>query len=291
VPDDPRRERLRLGESALEIALLDWGGEGPPVLLHHANGFCAALWAPVAEKLCSRFRVFAMDARGHGDSAKPAATAGNYSWARFGADAAAVADLLTQRHGRLPLAIGHSFGGTALVLAAIERPHCFERLLLLDPVVLPSGAARRARISRGHVLAEAARRRRAVWASRAEAREAWAAKDMCAGWEPAALDLYVREGLRERDDGLFELKCSGEVEATIYENNLSVDVMALLPKLEAPAAVVWARRGHFPRAHMEALASAMRRGVLREAPTGHFVPMEDPSWVVQEALAAQLSVG
>ena len=49
----------------------DWGGEGPLALLHHANGFCSALWAGVAERLRGRFRVIAMDARGQGDSSQP----------------------------------------------------------------------------------------------------------------------------------------------------------------------------------------------------------------------------
>jgi len=42
-----RRRKLALRDSAIEIALLDWGGEGPLALLHHANGFCAAAWAPL----------------------------------------------------------------------------------------------------------------------------------------------------------------------------------------------------------------------------------------------------
>ena len=54
------------------IHYLDWGGEGPPLILIHATGFLAALWQPIAEHLSSTFRVIAMDQRGHGDSDKPA---------------------------------------------------------------------------------------------------------------------------------------------------------------------------------------------------------------------------
>jgi len=45
------RRKIRLPESGIEIALLDWGGDGPIALLHHANGYCAAIWAPVAERV------------------------------------------------------------------------------------------------------------------------------------------------------------------------------------------------------------------------------------------------
>ena len=56
------------GDASIEIAGLDWGGDGPIALLNHANGFCAATWGLVAGKLCERFRVVGIDARGHGDS-------------------------------------------------------------------------------------------------------------------------------------------------------------------------------------------------------------------------------
>ena len=39
---DVIRRRVSLA-SGLEIALLDFGGDGPLALLHHANGFCAGL--------------------------------------------------------------------------------------------------------------------------------------------------------------------------------------------------------------------------------------------------------
>lgn len=289
--DGVRREKLRIPGSELDLALLDWGGAGPPALLHHANGFCAALWAPVAERLRAHFRIFAMDARGHGDSSKPAASPSSYAWAHFGADAGAVAAELVRRHGRLALGLGHSFGGTALALAAIAGPGLFERLVLLDPIVPPSEPVQRERASRGGALAAGARRRRVVWESRAQARQKWAGRETFADWEPVALDLYLAEGLADRDDGRVELKCPRDVEATIFENNSSVDVMELAVKLETPTVVVWARRGNFSRQHFEQLAARMQRAEVRDAPTGHFVPMEDPAFVAEVVLDAQRSTG
>jgi pimeloyl-ACP methyl ester carboxylesterase len=58
------RRKIRLPESGIEIALLDWGGDGPIALLHHANGYCAAIWAPVAERLRCHYRVIEVDS-GH----------------------------------------------------------------------------------------------------------------------------------------------------------------------------------------------------------------------------------
>ena len=33
----------------LQINALDWGGDGPPLLLQHPNGFCAGFFDPVAQ--------------------------------------------------------------------------------------------------------------------------------------------------------------------------------------------------------------------------------------------------
>ena len=136
--EDVQRRHVELS-SGLEIALLDWGGEGPLALLHHANGFCAGCWAAVAEGLRPRYRVIAMDARGHGDSSKPRGGE-SYRWEHFGRDAGEVAAALAALSGagRVALGLGHSFGGTALLTAAAERPALFERLVLVDPIVPPA---------------------------------------------------------------------------------------------------------------------------------------------------------
>src|SRR5690606_20922179 len=135
-------------------ALLDWGGDGPLVLMHHANGFCAGTLGLVAEALVPAFRVIGMDARGHGDSTKPEEPEA-YSWEAFALDALAVAEALAPAHGgRVAVGVGHSFGGTALLGAAARRPELFGHLVLVDPVLPPPpGAAgldpeRAARVAR-----------------------------------------------------------------------------------------------------------------------------------------------
>ena len=134
------RRKLRL-DAGVEIALLDWGGDGPLALLYHANGFCAGVWGLVAASLRQHYRVIAMDARGHGDSSRPAG-ARAYHWDRFAEDGIAVAERLLEESGRrsVALGLGHSFGGTSLLSVAARRPDLFERLILVDPVV-PAPAA------------------------------------------------------------------------------------------------------------------------------------------------------
>jgi pimeloyl-ACP methyl ester carboxylesterase len=281
-----RRRRIPLPARGVELALLDWGGEGPLALLHHANGFCAAVWDPVAEGLRERFRVVALDARGHGDSSKPE-DAEAYRWPEFGRDLAALAAILAAESGPVALGLGHSFGGTATLLAAGERPDLFERLLLVDPVLFPRRTFESdpERLARAGGMAEGARRRRHVFPDRASARASWRRRETFAHWDPRALELYLAEGLADRPGGGVELKCPGEVEAAIFERGASIDAMAEARRLRTPALVLAARRGSFQRAHFEEFARVMPDGRVREVDTGHFVPMEAPGLVVREALA------
>lgn len=286
------RRRVALPQSQVEIALLDWGGEGPLALLHHATGFCAALWAPVAERLRPHFRVVAMDARGHGDSSKPEPGEA-YAWENFGRDAAAVAASLAPECGPVALGVGHSMGGTALLLAAAARPDLFERLVLVDPIVRSEVLARSTEGHAAHAspMVEGARRRRAVWESRDEARAKWSAKDMFAGWSPRVFELYLAHALADRPDGRVELRCPTEVEASVFQHAPELDAMSSAERVAAPTLVLWARRGNFPRAHFEALAARMRDGHVRDADAGHLVPMEAPELVAAEALAFSAPAG
>lgn len=283
--DEVKRIRLSGGDPGVEIALLDFGGRGPAALLHHATGFCAALWAPVAERLTDRFRVFAMDARGHGDSSKPAPPDA-YRWDAFGRDVEAVASRLADTHGPLALGVGHSFGGTALTLAEGARPGLFGRLVLVDPVIPPTDPEVRKTFGRGNPMADTARRRRRDWQSRADARARWAGRPVFAAWTPRALDLYAAEGLEERSDGGVTLKCPPEVEASVFENAASVDPMLHAHGLRASVLVLWARDGNFPRAHFEEFARRMPDGSVRELDAGHLVLMEEPDLLVAEVLGA-----
>ncbi len=282
-----RRRKLALPDSAIEIALLDWGGEGPLALLHHATGFCAGVWGPVAERLSDHYRVIAMDARGHGDSSKPEG-ADCYRWELFGRDVLGVAEILAAEHpdGRVALGLGHSFGGSSILMASAERPDLFERNVLVDPVILPPAWARAASAadSPGNAFAERARKRRQVWSGRKAAREKWLEKELFADWDPRALDLYLAEGLADRSDGQVELKCSGEIEAAIFEATGSFDLWSAAERVRTPTLIEWAARGSFPRTVFEQFAARMTDARVCDIDAAHLAPMQHPDRVVAPIL-------
>lgn len=265
--------------------MIDWGGEGPLALLHHANGFCAGMWALLAEDLRPHYRVVALDARGHGDSTAPPPGPA-YEWMNFVDDLIPLAERLAEEQGAaIAYGIGNSFGGLVTAYAAGLRPDLFERVAMLDPVIRPkSGSIEDYRehmpVPSGdagsHPLAEAARRRQRVWPSRELALEKWTGKEMFENWDPRALRLYVDEGMRDREDGQAELKCDPKVEAAVFDGAGIVDIFDVAEKIEAPTLMLRAGRGYFPMALYEQVAAAIPDAKLLELDIDHLMPMQNP---------------
>ena len=115
---------------------LSWGAERtelPSMLLLHGITSSALSWVRVGPALADRYRVYALDMRGHGESIKPAR--GAYSLRHTADDAAALIEALGLER---PVLIGHSWGGaTAMVLASgagSQRPVPeFAKVILEDP--------------------------------------------------------------------------------------------------------------------------------------------------------------
>lgn len=270
----------------LAIAGWDWGGDGPLAILSHANGFCGALWALVAEGLHEEYRVVALDARGHGDSDAPPEPAG-YRWDFFVSDLAGVARALCEESGTSSVAygIGNSFGGIVTAATEARHPGLFDRVAMLDPPIHPD-AALLARLGlepgerRPSVVAEQARRRSAVFPSRDFVRTAWRGKALFESWDPRAFELYVTHGFRDRPDGQVELKCNPEVEATIFDTTGSLDAFAFAPEVNAPVLLVRAAAGFIEPAVFEHLAGRIPNCRLEIVAAGHLMPMEAPDLTV-----------
>lgn len=96
---------------------LSWGAEHterPAALLLQGITSSAKSWVRVGPALADRYRVYALDMRGHGESIKP--PPGSYSLRHTADDAAALIEALRLER---PLVIGHSWGGaTAIFLAS-----------------------------------------------------------------------------------------------------------------------------------------------------------------------------
>ncbi len=133
---DTRAQSHTIDLPAGRFHYLSWGDERtelPSVLLLHGITSSAQSWVRVGPELANRYRVYALDMRGHGESPKP--SAGAYSLRHTADDAAAFMEVLNLER---PVVIGHSWGGaTALVLASgagSQTPvPAFSHVILEDP--------------------------------------------------------------------------------------------------------------------------------------------------------------
>ena len=117
---------------------LEWGEpEAPPVLLLHGGNQSAHSWDLVSLHLADRFRVVALDQRGHGDSEW--ARDSDYSSQAMASDAEAlVAALGLER----PIVFGHSMGGRNTLRLALDHRDLPRALVIVDvgPEVAAEGA-------------------------------------------------------------------------------------------------------------------------------------------------------
>ena len=267
------------------IHYLDWGGDGPPLILIHATGFLAALWRPIAERLAGRFRVVAIDQRGHGDSAKPD---DGYRFEAFATDLQRLIEALALDG---PLAAGHSSGGTTIVVHAAQRPGVIRRAVLIEPILPPpNGYVRPQGRRNSNSLAQAARRRRAVWPDREKLFRSYRSRPTFRTWRQDVLRLYVEEGTRLRpDDGQVELKCPPEIEAQFFEAVPLLHPWPMLATLQCPALLLWGGESHLHAGLGEQVEEAIPHARTAVVPgTTHFLPQERPDEVarlIEEFLA------
>lgn len=260
------------------IALHDLGGEGPVVLLLHATGFCGMTLAPLAPVLATRCHVVAADLTGHGAAAAPPGDE-PLSWHGTAQDLAVAlqaADL-----GPL-LVLGHSMGGAVGLALAAELPEAVDALYVYEPSIvevenLPVGVT---------YLADEVRRRRAMFASRAEALAAYRDREPFRRFDERALAAYVEHGFTDLADGSVRLACTPDDEARTYlGNDIRPDDVANVTALVTIAHGVPGEFGGalVPPAVARALPHAR---VIEHDDLTHFGPFEQPGRIAREALAA-----
>ena len=277
----PRNSENRIVKVAstngVKVEMYDMGGNGPNMLLSHANGFHGRCWKPVADNLVKRFHCYSFDHRGHGDTKAPKDWKVN--WAGYGADATAAAKAIAEPGGII--GVGHSMGGATLLIAAIKNPGLFRGLLLYEPIVKPDDV--RMPANRPNHLAEGAARRKKTFKSYEEAIANYSNKMPMTHFTPEALEAYVRGGFTQSDDGAVHLKCDPALEAENFRNPEIPNLWKKLPELDIP---VWVLSGHpepfQPSGFAEAIADRLPQGNhIEYSDLDHFGPFVDPSRVAR----------
>jgi len=132
--------RHEIARPGMRIHYLDWGTQGRrPVVFLHGAALNAHTWDVVCLALRKDFHCYAVDQRGHGESAW--AEDGDYSGEAHRGDIEAFVDRLGLDQFVL---VGHSMGGFNAFNYAFHHSHRLAALVLVDagPSILVKGAKR-----------------------------------------------------------------------------------------------------------------------------------------------------
>ncbi|MGK2965441.1 MAG: alpha/beta fold hydrolase [Tepidiformaceae bacterium] len=272
-----RPTESRVTANGVELAYFEWPGDGPTLLMSHATGFHARIWDQVIARLPGR-HVISVDLRGHGRSSRPAPP---YSWRTFGEDLGEFVRVLGLRN---LIGVGHSMGGHSVAFAAALQQDAFDALVLIDPTFSEEAFYGNRPGSMDHI-----RRRRNEWRSPQEMFERFQGRAPFASWDEKTLRDYCDYGLlrSESGDG-FELACLPDIEAAIYEGNVTGNVYPEVSRLTIPVRALLARErvpgsagGNFDGSvtHADFFRHVPQAESFRFSAHSHFLPMEAPTIV------------
>lgn len=128
VPIQPNATFITTSDG-VQLEVLDYGGQGSPVLLISGSGATAHAFDEFAPRLAIHHRVYGVTRRSYGRSGTPPLDPANYSIRRLAQDVVDVLDKLGVEKATL---IGWSFGGAELSAVAQHAPDRISALVYLD---------------------------------------------------------------------------------------------------------------------------------------------------------------
>ena len=264
----------------VSVAIHEFGGAGRPLLLSHATGFHGYCYLPIADELSDEFTSFALDYRGHGDTARP--DDWGVEWERYGDDALVAARAIAPDGGLV--GFGHSMGGAGLLMAAHRDPGLFDVIVVFEPIVFPPREIdpHEGTENNGTVLSRGARKRRATFDSFDDAIANYSSKPPMMAFDPDVLRLYVAHGFRPSPEGV-RLKCDPEHEARTFDTGGVHTTWAELPGIDTKVVVVAGKVDEFgPAAIAREISERLPNATYVERDEwNHFAPFVDPTAMAQ----------
>lgn len=237
----------------------------PAVLLLHGLMGHARHWADTARWLAERYRVVALDQRGHGASERPADA---YGPGVFAADAEAAVEQL----GLAPVAlVGHAMGALTAWQLAARRPELVRALVICD--------------MRASALGAKSQREWQEWfaswplpfATRAEAAHWFGEADPRLPEPRPARGEYFAEVMVEREDGWWPAFSRRQLLAARAAWALDAH-WEELAQVACPTLVVRGPDGELGRAEAQEMVRVLPRGRYAELPdAGHLPHRERPA--------------
>lgn len=205
----------RVQANGLEINYDEWG-EGPPLVLVHANPFDNTLWLYQTAHFSTYYRVIAPDVRGYGRSSKPSS--------KFGIKDLSEDVFAVCRSLGLDEAVfgGISVGSSIIQQLAADHPEMVRALILAGSGYHPTGTRRKF-----------ADERAKGYASAKGYREVHMRALVTEEFQKSKLGAYLLSTFLERDPAI-----NTETIVRLFEGYLDWDQSAATASLTCPALVV-----------------------------------------------------
>lgn len=198
------------------------------------------------------------------------------------------------------IAVGHSFGAIATIIAAIAHPDRFKALILLDPTILPEHVTDALKALRAtdslddFPLATRASKRQQYFDNRQLAFDHFREKSLFSDWSDDALWLYINHGFQV-DGECIRLVWPPEWEAYYYKT-IYTDIWDVLPHLSDKLPVLLIRGGNsdtFYESEVQRFLEILpHTRYIEIAGAGHLFPLSHPdktARMIQEFLNENIS--
>lgn len=255
----------------LKLQFWDWGQNAkPPLLLVHGGLDHARNWDWVARSLREHFHVYAMDLRGHGNSAW--APGASYSIPEHVLDLATLVDVL----GGGPIhLIGHSLGGILTLVYSGVYPDRVQKVISIEGIGLPLA----------HRVHNPAPDRLRAWIENVrqiEHREPRTYPDLEAAVarmkeaNPHLSDDVARHltlhGTNWNGDGSLSWKFDNYVRGLPPVGHGVADLSAIFSRIVCPALLFWGLESNMPDPEVDERAARIRnRRIVKVPGAGHWV--------------------
>ncbi len=259
----------------LRLRYVDWGDNGPPLLLFHGDMRTSRSWDAVARDLRDRNRVVALDARGHGDSDW---TQSGYRLAQRTEDLGGFCEVVGLGGA---ICVGHSSGGVVATLLADRSPGLFRGLVLLEPRLVVDGSFQRMVSGRGT-------KPRRTWGSRQELYDYLKGHELAGRWRDDVIRDVVDHEATELPNGRIDMKWSDAAMDWRERQGDHADLTPAFERLGIPVLFIISdqRRHENGFAPLRGIAERVDDfNLLTVRNTGHNIYMDRPD-AVSRAISA-----
>lgn len=223
-----------------DIPLHHFGGKGPLIHFAHGNGYPPSAYRALCSHFTDRYEVIGAKMRPLWSSSNDPSVLD--SWSLLAED---MAHFMRSKGMKKVIGLCHSLGGTISILAAYDNPDLFDRLILLDPVILSKESflasesmTMSERIAH-NPFARASSTRKDKWKNKSEVFEIWRGKKVFGRFNDQALWQLIEAAIMQNKHGA-TLAYSREWETQIYVTESYVLDKAI--KLDIPITVIRAAR-------------------------------------------------